>query len=416
MELGYIGIAYNGPIKGVMSDNDRCSISLLLCQSPPRSPQCSTRLTVCVENHSQALALNSGSREVAFRLKQTKVKAAIERGVYFEIMYSDLITDVQTRRQMISNAKNCKILNFSIDNLMFMNNRLLTHMSCMCGHLFGSFMVCDLEFYRKKGHDIKISWCLFVDLVNDGIYLLKLWAVTWCLEVVGVFNVHDAFKTLIANSLRKKQFYKDAIRVEAIPSGAQLDSNKPLAGDWFKWDPISSGKDNGKISLSAAEFVEVPAAASGLPEQCDSVDLPKSDQTFVFDTPLIHQASGCEKSRNLYSPNDTARALTNYEEIITPTTTSKVEKENPNGCLILALNVAEKHDLPNENVIFQASTRDLELDVACDTNAKRELLTLSKDIGLPAPPNEESESMKSSDEVLGIAMATTTKMGYGDKI
>ncbi|KAF3954937.1 hypothetical protein CMV_019782 [Castanea mollissima] len=68
------------------------------------------------------------------------------------------------------------------------------------------------------------------------------------------------------------------------------------------------------------------------------------------------------------------------------------------------MNVAEKHDLPNENVIFQASTRDLELDVACDTNAKRELLTLSKDIGLPAPPNEESESMKSSDEVLGIAM------------
>ena len=49
-------------------------------------------------------------------------------------------------------------------------------------------------------------------------------------------------RTLIANALRKKQFYKEAIRVEAIPSGAQLDSNKPLAGDWFKWDPISSGE------------------------------------------------------------------------------------------------------------------------------------------------------------------------------
>ncbi|XP_030967696.1 uncharacterized protein LOC115988274 [Quercus lobata] len=72
---------------------------------------------------------------------------------------------------------------------------------------------------------------------------------------------------------------------------------------------------------------KVPAAATGLPEQCDSVDLPKSDQTFVFDTPLIHQVSGCENSQNLYSPNDTARALTNCEEIITPTTTSKVEKE-----------------------------------------------------------------------------------------
>lgn len=119
---------------------------------------------------------------------------------------------------------------------------------------------------------------------------------------------------------------------------------------------------------------------------------------------MIRQASGCDNSQNLYSPSDTARALTNFEEIITPTTTSKVEKENPNGSLILALNVAAKHDLPNGNIIFQASTRDSELDVACDTDAKRELLTLSKDIGLPAPPNEESESMKSSDDVLGIAM------------
>jgi ribonuclease P/MRP protein subunit RPP1 len=29
----------------------------------------------------------------------------VQRGVYFEITYSDLITDVQARRQMISNAK-----------------------------------------------------------------------------------------------------------------------------------------------------------------------------------------------------------------------------------------------------------------------------------------------------------------------
>lgn len=38
------------------------------------------------------------SERLPFRLKQTKVKAAIERGVYFEIMHSDLIADVQTRK------------------------------------------------------------------------------------------------------------------------------------------------------------------------------------------------------------------------------------------------------------------------------------------------------------------------------
>lgn len=58
--------------------------------------------------------------------------------------------------------------------------------------------------------------------------------------------------------------------------------------------------------------------------------------------------------------------------------------------------------MPNENIIFLASTRDSELDVACDADAKRELLTLSEDIGLPASPNEESESTKSSDVVLAM--------------
>ena len=49
-------------------------------------------------------------------------------------------------------------------------------------------MVRDLVFDSKKGHDIKISWCFFADLVNDGIYLLKLWAVTRCSFVVNYNN------------------------------------------------------------------------------------------------------------------------------------------------------------------------------------------------------------------------------------
>ena len=55
-------------------------------------------------------------------------------------------------------------------------------------------MVRDLVFDRKKGHDIKISWCSFANLVNDEIYMLKLWIVIRCLEVVGVFNVQDALE------------------------------------------------------------------------------------------------------------------------------------------------------------------------------------------------------------------------------
>lgn len=275
--------------------------------------------------------------------------------------------------------------------------------------------------------------------------------------------------------MRKKQFFKDAIRVEAIPSGVQLDFNKPLASDWFKWDPISSGEgdllledmvksfsasskvsktvkaidfasvidsmpshgfqvkplisqteavpqppNNGKISLSASEIVDVPATGCGLPEQLGSLDLSKSGQNLAYDAPLIYQASGCENSQNLYPPGDTAKALTNSEEVKTPTTSNKVEKDNSNGSDVnLPLDVAENHDLklqkcfsscesqialPNENVIFHALTRDLELDVPCDVDAKRETLTLSEDIGLPVTTNEKPKSIKILDEVVGISM------------
>ena len=74
-------------------------------------------------------------------------------------------------------------------------------------------MVRDLVFDRKKGQDIKISWCSFADLVNDGIYLLKLWAVTRCLEIVGVFNVQDALEYWVSSrfSLMKVSFHHNTL-------------------------------------------------------------------------------------------------------------------------------------------------------------------------------------------------------------
>lgn len=163
MELGYTGIAYNRTFRGVMSESDRCCIPLFplssvlklapslssavefhrkLLNVPVSAPfRQYTRLTVVVDSSSQASALNSGnpilksydivavrplnqqafeqacqvsevdiiaihfSDKLPFRLKQSMVKAAIQRGVYFEITYSSLILDAQMRRQTISNAK-----------------------------------------------------------------------------------------------------------------------------------------------------------------------------------------------------------------------------------------------------------------------------------------------------------------------
>ena len=50
-----------------------------------------------------------------------------------------------------------------------------------------------LGILLKERHDIKISWCSFVDL--------KLWSVTRFLEVVGVFNVQDALEYWVSGRL-----------------------------------------------------------------------------------------------------------------------------------------------------------------------------------------------------------------------
>ncbi|KAF9597646.1 hypothetical protein IFM89_020406 [Coptis chinensis] len=164
IELGYTGIAYNHSIKATaVSDSDSCSISLaplssILTLSPNlfasvkfhrdllRVPLDTpfrqyTRLTVSVDSLIQAASLNSGnpvlksydlvavkplnqhvfdhvckvavvdliaidfSEKLPFRLNLPIVKAAMKRGIYFEITYSHLVADVQTRRQMILNAK-----------------------------------------------------------------------------------------------------------------------------------------------------------------------------------------------------------------------------------------------------------------------------------------------------------------------
>lgn len=83
MELGYSGVAYNRTIKGVMSDRDRCSVTLLTLSAllkvapslsssvnfhrdllgvPLASPfRQYTRLTVCADTIAQCQVLNAGN-------------------------------------------------------------------------------------------------------------------------------------------------------------------------------------------------------------------------------------------------------------------------------------------------------------------------------------------------------------------
>ncbi|KAH0668378.1 hypothetical protein KY285_029584 [Solanum tuberosum] len=278
MELGYTGIAYNRTFRGVMSESDRCCIPLFplssvlklapslssavefhrkLLNVPVSAPfRQYTRLTVVVDSSSQASALNSGnpilksydivavrplnqqafeqacqvsevdiiaidfSDKLPFRLKQSMVKAAIQRGVYFEITYSSLILDAQMRRQTISNAK------------------LLVDWTRGKNLLFSSAAPSVTEL-RGPCDVANLASLLGLQLERAKAALSK------------------NCRTVITNALRKKCYHKEAIKVEPITSGIK----EPEFDDWLnKWDPISSGEgdlllDDIKKSFSVSRNV-----------------------------------------------------------------------------------------------------------------------------------------------------------------
>ncbi|KAF8027769.1 hypothetical protein BT93_E0632 [Corymbia citriodora subsp. variegata] len=262
MELGYDGVAYNRSMRGVMSDRDRCSIPLLslsalLKVAPSLSSSVSlhrsllglplgtafrqyTRLTVIAETVSQAQVLNSAnpvlksydlvavrplnqavfdhvceksevdiiaidfSEKLPFRLKLHMVKTAIERGVYFEISYSSLISDPQMRRQVISTAK--LLVDWTRGK-----NLIITSAASSINEIRGPYDVANV-------------------LSLLGISMEQ-----------GKASISKNCRVLIVNALKKKKFFKEAIRVEAMSSSERLGSEELWSGDLLQWDPLSSG-------------------------------------------------------------------------------------------------------------------------------------------------------------------------------
>ncbi|XP_057451505.1 protein GAMETOPHYTE DEFECTIVE 1 [Lotus japonicus] len=340
MELGYTGIAYNRTIKGVMSDQHRCSITTLSLSSllnilpvltssaklhrnllgiPSSTPfRQYTRLTVCVDNPSQAQSLNAGnpilktydlvavkpsnqvafdlacermevdiisidfSTKLPFRLKLPMVKAATQRGVCFEVTYSGLIADVQIRRLLISNAK--LLMDWTRgQNLVFSS---------------GAPSVNELR-----------GPC---DVAN----LLSLFGLS---KEQAKAAISKNCRILLANSLRKKRFFKEAIRVEALPTNAESHSNEAWHQELLKWDPISSGE--GDILL---DDMEKPCKASCKAIDFDSLMAGLSSKGF-----RIQDSLSTNKVSPVF-PNNKVNFLpvTNKENQLTPLLNNVTEQPN----------------------------------------------------------------------------------------
>ncbi|KAL9232559.1 hypothetical protein vseg_007658 [Gypsophila vaccaria] len=314
VELGYSGIAFNRTIKGPMSQSHGCTIprfplSSLLNLHVSLSARASfhrrllgvpenvpfrqyTRLTVVVDSDAQSSALNSGNpvlktydlvavrpsnqtlfdhacisaqveiisidfgKKLPFRLKLSSIKAAIERGVYFEIMYSSFLEDSQVRRQMISTAK------------------LL------------------VEWTRGKNLIVSSAAPSFHELrgPNDVSNLLYL---------LGLSNerakaaISKNCRSLIATALKKKQFYKEAIRVEMMPARAPTSPKDPWIIDLTNWDPLSSGEGDLLLEDLAKSFAESGKAAQAFKP---------IDFTSLIDTVSSHDKQGRDTEFGITGP------------------------------------------------------------------------------------------------------------------
>ncbi|XP_057978045.1 protein GAMETOPHYTE DEFECTIVE 1 [Malania oleifera] len=479
MELGYTGVAYNRCSRGVMSNSDCCSIPLLSLSSllklapslaasvkfhrqllglPTSTPfRQYTRLTVSVESSAQAAVLNSSnsilktydlvavrplsqnafehaclasevdiiaidfSEKLPFRLKLPLVKAAIKRGVYFEITYANLIGDVQTRRQVISNAK--LLVDWTRGK-----NVIFSSAAPSVNELRGPYDVANL------------SSLLGLSMEHAKAALSK------------------NCRSLIANALRKKQYYKEAIRVELISSAEQSDSKEPSFGDWLKWDPISSGegdlqlddiakffsasskvsksmkaidfasvvdsqkshglqvKDampgalpvsqslgNNKSLLSTAEELDKFSGTNAVCEQSDQLNLqPERDHASLLSTVSRHQTYGFDEYQKSFLFSNSPKLLTDAVQFCTNSVITVDEPHYSNGLQVHTAPVGTELDdmqgissdkttvaLPDGTVITPASPRDIEVDAACNADTKTYFSTPSMDGNLLAFEDEE---------------------------
>lgn len=241
--------------------------------------------------------------------------------------------------------------------------------------------------------------------------------------------------------MRKKHFFKEAMRVEVVSSGEEIDTNKPWSIDSFKWDPISSGDGDillddlakafttsiNKVSkttkaidfasvidsmpslgfqvkdlisgsgvvasqsmgtcksiVSASEAIEQSVVTAAVPEQPDRLCFLQSGQTSLGDSLLEQQMFDCQNPQKSYSPSDTTKAFIDAMEIEAPTITTEAKPKNPDGTDgNFDLITTEIHDFQPQKCV---TNRELNVVPANDN-----LTFHTLEIGLDAASNANSE-------------------------
>ncbi|XP_019051542.1 PREDICTED: uncharacterized protein LOC104587362 isoform X2 [Nelumbo nucifera] len=223
------------------------------------------------------------------------VKAAIERGIYFEITYSPLISDIQARRQMISNAK--LLVDWTRGKNLIFSSAVPT-----VNELRGPYDVANLS-------------SLF------GLSMERAKAA-----------ISKNCRTLIAGSLKKKKYFKEAIKIEKISSGEQMKS-EPWFVECHNWDQISSG--DGDLLLD--DISKMFSSSAEDPKILKAIDFTSiSEGTLLNNMQLMDSVYGT--GAELQAPDNTSdllHAAKNPEGLA-----AVVKVSNQSNCI---------NEVPNEN-------------------------------------------------------------------
>ncbi|KAG2299732.1 hypothetical protein Bca4012_011416 [Brassica carinata] len=443
MELGYVGIAHNHSIEGAMSERDSCAIPLLtlgsLVKAAPRLassvgfhrdslgvPRSTpfrqyTRVTVKLESKAQCLGLNSGNpvlksydivavrpvnqyafdqactraevdvisidfSNLQFRLMHPSVKAAVKRGVYFEIKYSHLLSDAEKRRQVISNAK------------------------LLVDWTKGKNLI--ISSGAPSEHKVPPS---VTELrgPNDVINLMSLLGLS-SERARAAISVNC--RNMIAKILKKKRFHKEAVRVELLSSSEIFSLEQPLSGDCVKWDPLSSGEGDMLFEDLAKAFeattraksskaIDVTSDRNGLPSHGFRISNILGTGPLTQPTPakMIDSPVQCKNQVSQVCMADSASSVGNLPENVTVTQIDMLISEDDNKVETTTI-----VPLSSQGQGLLVQDEAAESDAASDVNMQTELDSEDKTMS----PSKSGHGMQQS-HVENLIMEN---IGVDDKI
>ncbi|XP_021716244.1 uncharacterized protein LOC110684142 isoform X2 [Chenopodium quinoa] len=309
------------------------------------------------------------AEKLPFRLKLPMVIAAIARGVYFEIMYSSLMQDVQLRRQLISNAK------------------LL------------------VEWTQGKNLIVSSAAPSVLELrgPND---------VTNLLSLLGLSN--ECAKATISKNCRTKQFYKEAMRVDLMQPGVQTGPKEPWIVDHIDWDPISSGEGDlflDDMEKAIAESGKTSKTIKGI--DSSSIDVHMSSHDLKLnDTSFREEGKQCMSSNftEFKSTSKDLEVLKKIEKLQSePTSMCSMDQqgnaaENNNQAVLLESLLACNND-EDDSIYSAIALQELKSSDALETTTSPFLHKLAPQDHVNNAENVLSDSLKeitSKDDGLDV--------------